>query len=272
MVLNLPAADVEALKGDASLSVNVTPGLTVVEAEPRQTKPPFSDVRVRYALNQSIDKQAIVNTIMRGTALPLNTPSIPGLWGTADFDSIPYDAAKAKQLLAEAGYSNGFDATIRYVSGRWAGDDQVAEAMQGFWNNAGIRTQIVKIQSAELVPQLQADPDTMAGTVFLLLKTSEYIDYHLYRMYHSDATLKTVTAQHYGYSNPEVDKLIREEEETFDQDKRLPILKQAQELIWKDQPLVYLMHLTNIWGQRKNVSAFRFLQSGSVTPATVQKT
>jgi len=271
VVMNLPAADVEALKQDPNVNVTVAPGLTIIEAEPRQSKPPFNDVKVRYALNQSIDKDAIIANILKGAALPLRTPSIPGLFGTFDFEPLPYDPAKAKQLLAEAGYPNGFEATIRYVSGRWSGDDQVAEAMQGFWNNVGIKTQIVKIQSAELVPQLSADPDTMAGTVFLLLKTSEYVDYHLYRMYHSDATTKTVTAQRYAYGNPEVDKLLSEQQRTFDPDKRLPILKQAQELIWKDQPLVYLAHQANVWGNRKNVSGFKYVPSGSVWPGTAQK-
>ena len=182
-----------------------------------------------------------------------------------------FDAAKARQLLTEAGYPNGIDATIRYVSGRWPGDDQVAEAMQGLWNNVGIRTQIMKIQSAELVPQLSADPDTMAGTVFLLLKTSEYVDYHLYRMYHSDATTKTVSAQRYAYGNPEVDRLLNEQQRTFDPNQRLPLLKQAQELIWRDQPLVYLMHQANVWGQRKNVSGFQFIPTNSVKPGTVTK-
>ena len=228
--------------------------------------------KVRYALNQSIDKDAIIANVLRGAGLPLRTPSIPGLFGTFDFDPLPFDPAKAKQLLAEAGYANGFEATIRYVSGRWSGDDQVAEAMQGFWNNVGIKTQIIKIQSAELVPQLSADPDTMAGTVFLLQKTSEYVDYHLYRMYHSDATTKTVTAQRYAYGNPEVDKLISEQQRTFDPDKRLPILKQAEELIWKDQPLVYLAHQSNVWGNRKNVSGFKYAAvRARLFAGTVQK-
>ena len=271
LVLNLPAADVESLKTDPNLVVTVAPGLTIIEAEPRQSKPPFNDVKVRYALNHAIDKDAIIASVLRGAALPLRTPSIPGLFGTFDFDPLPYDPAKAKQLLAEAGHPNGIEATIRYVSGRWSGDDQVAEAMQGFWNNVGIKTTIVKIQSAELVPQLSADPDTMAGTVFLLLKTSEYVDYHLYRMYHSDATTKTVTAQRYAYGNPEVDRLLSEQQRTFDPNQRLPILKQAQELIWKDQPLVFLFHQVNIWGQRKNVSGFSYQPTGFILPGEVAK-
>ncbi|HYU19615.1 MAG TPA: ABC transporter substrate-binding protein [Chloroflexota bacterium] len=271
VVLNLPPADVDNLKQDPNVAVQVTPGLTIVEAEPRQSKPPLSDVRVRYALNHAIDKDAIINKIMRGLALPLNTPSIPGLWGTFDFEPIKYDVERARRLIGEAGYTAGMDIALAYVSGRWAGDDQVVEAMQGYWNNIGVRATIKKIQSAELGPLLQTDPDTLSGTLVFLLKTSEYVDYHLYRMYHTEATLRTVTAQRYAYTNPEVDKLIEQEQKTFEPDKRLPVLKQAQELIWKDQPLVYLFHQVNIWGQRKNVSGFKFIATNQIMPGQVQK-
>jgi ABC-type transport system substrate-binding protein len=271
VVLNLPPADVASLQQDSALVVRITPGLTIVEAEPRQSKPPFDDVRVRLALNQAIDKNSIIANVMGGRGEPLNTPSVPGVWGTFDFDPLPFDPSAAKQLLAAAGHPDGIDVSLVYVSGRWAGDDQVAQAMQGFWANVGIRATIKKIQSAELDPLLAADPDTLPGTVVLLLKTSAYVDYHLYRMYHSDATTRTVTAQHYAYQNPEVDKLIQQERTTFDPEKRLPILKQAQELIWKDQPLVYLFAQTNVWGQRKTVQGFKFLPSNEVYPGQVQK-
>jgi peptide/nickel transport system substrate-binding protein len=271
VAMSLPPGDVDGLRRDANLTVNISPGLTIFEVEPRQSKPPFNDVRVRYALNQAIDKTAIINNILGGFARPLNTPSIPGLWGTVDLDPIPYDAAKAKALLAEAGYPNGIDVTVAYVSGRYAGDDQMVEAIQGYWNNVGIRTTIKKIQMAELSGLIQSDPDTLPGTAVFLVKTSEFVDYHLYRMYHTEATLKTVTAQRYAYSNPEVDKLIDEERRTFEPEKRLPILKQAQELIWKDQPLVYLFHQVNVWGQRKSVSGFTYLPSNQIVPGQVQK-
>jgi ABC-type transport system substrate-binding protein len=271
VVVNLPSADVANLQQDAGVTVQATPSLTIVEGEPRQTKPPFNDVRVRQALNQAIDKDAIIASVMGGRARPLNTPSVPGLYGTFDFDPLPFDPAKAKQLLADAGFANGIEVSLVYVSGRWAGDDQVVQAMQGYWANVGIRTTIKKIQSAELDPLIAADPDTLPGTVVLLLKTSPFVDYHLYRMYHSDATLKTVTAQHYGYQNPEVDRLIQQERTTFDASQRLPILQQAQQTIWNDQPLVYLFAQDNIWGQRKTVSGFTFLPTNEVVPAQVQK-
>jgi ABC-type transport system substrate-binding protein len=124
---------------------------------------------------------------------------------------------------------------------------------------------------AELAPIIQADPDTLPGTIVFLIKASDYADYHLYRMYHSEATTKTVTAQHYAYQNPEVDRLINLERSTFDQEKRLPIFKQMQEIIWKDQPLVYLFHQVVIWGRRKNVSGVFMRPNKELVPVQVQK-
>ena len=69
-----------------------------------------------------------------------------------------------------------------------------------------------------------------------------------------------------------MDKLIEQEQSTFDPQQRLPVLKQAQELIWKDQPLVFLFHQVNLWGQRKNVSGFRFIPTNQVVPGQVTKT
>ena len=271
VVNNLPAADYENLQQDPNLTAHATPGLTIVDIEPRMSKPPFNDVRVRTAINMAIDKNAIITSIMKGLARPLNTPSIPGLWGTADFDPIPFDPARAKQLITEAGFPDGIDVTLYYIPGRWAGDDAVLQAVQGYWANIGIRTKINKITQAELGPIQQQHPDTLPGVAFFLIKTSQFVDYHLYRMYHTDATMRTVTSQHYHYSNPEVDKLIDQERTTFDPAKRLPILKQAQELIWKDQPLVFLFHQVNIWGQRKNVSGFSYQPTGFILPGEVAK-
>jgi ABC-type transport system substrate-binding protein len=131
IVMNLPAADFESLRQDSNVVTQATPGLTVVQVEPRMSKPPFDDARVRIALNQAVDKDAIIANVMRGLARPLNTPSIPGLWGTFEFEPFAYDPARARQLLAEAGHPNGFEVTVYYISGRWAGDDQVVEAVQG---------------------------------------------------------------------------------------------------------------------------------------------
>src|SRR5205807_2641433 len=82
---NLPPADVPALRQTAGLYVRTTPSRTIAELETADTKPPFSDVRVRQALNMAIDQNAIIKGIMKGFAQPLHSPGIPGIWGSYDF-------------------------------------------------------------------------------------------------------------------------------------------------------------------------------------------
>ena len=101
----------------------------------------------------------------------------------------------------------------------------------------------------------RATPIRIAGLAIMPQRSSFYLDYHLYRMYQTDATHANA-AQRSGYSNPEVDTLLKQEESDFDPAHRLTTFQQAQKLIWDDQPFVYLFQQTSFWGQQKNVSGF----------------
>ena len=270
-VLNLPPADVPALRQTAGLYVRTTPSQTIAELETADTKPPFSDVRVRQALNMAIDQDAIVKGIMKGFARPLYSPGVPGLWGSFDFPPFHYDPERARRMLAAAGYASGMHVTVNLTSGRWAGDAQVVQAVQGYWANVGVQMTIREMAFADLLAFSSSDPDTRPGTATCLLKGSPYIDYHLYRMYDSAATNVPATQQRTGYADSEVDRLIAAERRTFDPGARLPILKQAQQIIWQDQPIIYLLQLVNIWGARSGASGFIVLPTGDFVPNRLRR-
>jgi len=270
-VLNLPPADVPDLKQTSGLYVRTTPSQTIAELETADTKPPFRDVRVRRALNMAIDQNAIIKGIMKGFAQPLSSPGIPGIWGSYNFPPFRYDPNQARKMLAEAGFASGMEVTVNLTSGRWAGDAQVVQAVQGYWTNVGVHMTIREMAFADLLAFSSSDPDARPSTATCLLKSSPYIDYHLYRMYDSAATNVPETQQRTGYANPEVDRLIAAERSTFDQAKRLPILKQAQQLIWQDQPIIYLLQLVNIWGARNGTSGFIVLPTGDFVPQRLQR-
>ncbi|HEV2359450.1 MAG TPA: ABC transporter substrate-binding protein [bacterium] len=270
-VLNLPPADVPALRQTFGLYVRATPSQTIAELETADTKPPFSDVRVRRALNMAIDQDAIVKGIMKGFARSLHSPGVPGLWGSFDFPPFRYDPDRARRMLAEAGYASGMHVTVNLTSGRWAGDAQVVQAVQGYWANVGVQMTIREMAFADLLAFSSSDPDGRPGTATCLLKGSPFIDYHLYRMYDSAATNVPATQQRTGYANPKVDALIAAERRTFDPAARLPILKEAQGLIWQDQPIIYLLQLVNIWGARNGVSGFTVLPTGDFVPSRLQR-
>jgi peptide/nickel transport system substrate-binding protein len=272
LTFNLPPTDVEELEGLEGLIVHSTPSLTVHMMEPKVAVGPMSDRRVRHAMNMAIDKDALIQNIMRGYAQPLLTPAIPGLFGTINLDPLPYDPEQAQSLMVEAGYPDGFPLRMVYTSGRWAGDDQVVEAVQGFWaNHLGIQMEIERRDQAGFVDALREDPYEHEGLIIMPIRTSYYNDYHLYRMYHTEATHGD-TAQRSGYSNPEVDELIEAERQEFDEAAREDLFHQIQRLIWEDQPFIYLFQGANIWSQKDNIEGFEIHPGNSFVPKQVRRT
>lgn len=265
IVFNLPPSDLALLEQDPALVVRREVGITQVMVELRQTRLPFSDVRVRKAVNLAVDKEAIIKNILQGLGSLMEGPGIPSLWGYIRLPAFPYDPEQARRLLAEAGYPSGFDAKLYYVPGRWAGDDQVAEAIQGYLSRVGVRVSIVKIPEAELVPVLSRDPDQMPGEMVMPIRTSFFMDYHLYRLYHSSSTLGQ-TAQRSGYRNSRVDSLLDEQRRVFDERRRAELLAEVQRIIWDDAPYLFLFNRGFAYGYRNGLTGFTVLPSGELIP------
>jgi peptide/nickel transport system substrate-binding protein len=170
-------------------------------------KNPFADVRVRQAVNAAINRQAIQRVVMRGQAVPAGTiaPPIDNGYKKA-FDNIsPPDIAKAKGLLAAAGYPNGFSVTLHCPNDRYLNDEAICQAAVGMLGQIGIKINLVSQSKSLHFPTLQ----NLKSDFYLLgwgvpTYDSDYIFSYLYH----------TRAGTYGgwnmtrYSNPEVDKLI----------------------------------------------------------------
>jgi peptide/nickel transport system substrate-binding protein len=104
---------------------------------------PLSDVRVRQALNYATDVDAIVRSVLDGNGRRLDGPFTPHMFG---FDptvkGYAPDPARARRLLAEAGYPDGLDITLEAPAGRYQGDKDIAEALGGQWQKAGFRPRV----------------------------------------------------------------------------------------------------------------------------------
>lgn len=270
---NIPPADAEGLDSVDGVTVTSGPGLTVHMIEPKIALGPMSDPNVRRALNMAIDKEALIEQIMRGYADPLLTPGIPGLPETAEFDPIPYDPEQAQALLAEAGYEGGFELQdLVYTSGRWPGDDEVVEAVQGYFANIGVQMGIERRDQGGFVDALREDPEApeSEGMIIMPIRTSLFNDYHLYRMYHTSATFGE-TAQRSGYENEEVDRLLEEQRVELDDDARLELLHEAQRLIWEDQPFIYLFQSHNIVARREGIEGFAIHPANHLVPKQISR-
>lgn len=261
IVFSPPIESIPSLEEEEGLEVLILDTLSQVTSEMRQTQPPFNNKQVRQAMNYAIDKQAIVDTIMGGLGAVVDSPALPGIWAYEAQEPYTYDPERAQELLAEGGYPDGFDGNLFYVSGRWAGDDQVTEAMQAYWSAVGVNIQVNRIDSGSLGDYLRRDPDEMAGWTTQQIRSSAYQDYHLYRLFHSESTFDDA-AQRSGYLNEEVDDLINQARATFDEAEREDLYKQVQRLVWDDAAFVWLFVQQDVMCHRTGVSGFQILRNG----------
>ena len=101
---------------------------------------PLADPRVRQALNHAIDRKAILASIMHGVGQPVATVCTEVMLGCdASIAPFAYDPERARALLREAGYPNGFEFTISTTSGAYPGDRDIALAMADQLNRVGVR-------------------------------------------------------------------------------------------------------------------------------------
>jgi peptide/nickel transport system substrate-binding protein len=128
-------------------------GLPVTGRYPFLTKArPFDDVRVRQSANYAVNREAVVNNILEGYGELLHGPFASSWLGyDPNLQPYPYDPARARQLLAEAGYPNGVDAAFDISNGVFLRDREIAEALAAQLAEVGIRVQLVPTERAKLI-------------------------------------------------------------------------------------------------------------------------
>lgn len=117
---------------------------------------PFKDLRVRQAVYHAIDIEALRSRIMRGASLPTGgiTPSILASNPEAE-KRLPYDPVRAKQLLADAGYPNGFEVTLDCPNNRYVNDEEICIAVAAMMTKVGISTRVTAMPRATYFPKLE---------------------------------------------------------------------------------------------------------------------
>lgn len=214
-------------------------------------KKPFDDVRVRQALSMAINKDEIISGIYEGTGIPAVGPLAPNVNGyDASVKPIEHNMEKAKELLKEAGYENGFSTTI------WTNDNaeriKAAEYVQSKLKELNVD---VKIEVMEWGAYLA---ETAAGKhdMFVLgwSTVTADADYGLYLLYHSknagEPGNRTFT------KDPELDKLLDDGRKENDPEKRLAIYKQVQEKLVELAPMLYIHHQEYLDGVSDKVKGY----------------
>jgi peptide/nickel transport system substrate-binding protein len=169
---------------------------------------PVADKRVRQALNFAIDKDAIMKFVFAGQGVPAAMYPIGsyGVAGGADstLQSYPYDPKKAKQLLAEAGYPNGFATKIySYVTADLPELPRLSEAVADYLGKVGVKAKITSIDRAALSTKRQAS--SLSGELLPWSTPNRSLAIHIVAIMHTLHHSKSVLS---STADPALDKMI----------------------------------------------------------------
>jgi peptide/nickel transport system substrate-binding protein len=245
---SLPPDQLPALRNNNDLKIDSVPSFSYYFVWMNAQRQPFTDKRVRQAMAYALDVDTMIKDLLQGIGKRAQAPIPLGVFGAAPQTPYAYDPAKAKQLLAEAGYPNGFETGMIWnPGGAGPQDRELAQAMISYWNAIGVKVKSIEMERAQWLKDLVAlnwDMDFQSNAVL----TGD-ADYTLGRLYVSSANRT-------GYANPELDKLLTEAASSVDQKKRQDLYAQACKIIWDDAVGIFPVELLENYIYRKTISGF----------------
>lgn len=262
-------SDLPRLKESKNIAVYAYPGLRVMLLQPSFRKGPnqyltdnsgkvlpenpLLDVRVRKALSLAINREAIASRIMQDTVTVANQWMPADSFGyNPELKDIPFDQAKAKALLKEAGFPEGFKMTMHVPSDRYPLAAQTAQAAAQFWARIGVKVNVEVVPWA--VYSGQARKNEYAMSMIAWGNGTGEASYALVNILATVSPEKGLGASNWGhYSSERVDEALRKASTEFDDDKREAILRDSAVAVREDVGVIPLFHYKNIWAARKGL-------------------
>ena len=253
IAVGLSIDDIETLTA-AGHQVHSAPRPTVMTIKLFQSsrENPFNDKRVRQAANYAIDNQAMADHIMKGTTLAASQCAVPGTFGyNPDVKPYPFDPEKAKRLLVEAGYPNGFDTTIQAVMpSTFAGSDDIFQTVSQQLTQVGIR---VNLESMTLPTWLKAwfvKPD--APTLGFAGPFQN--NCNIFNLDGLDAfDIQSCRKKPAFYCDREEMALIEQAERELDPKKREALVQELLKLDAENAAVIFLVNMVDVFGINKRV-------------------
>lgn len=266
LIYPVPTESIDSIKGKEGIIVENDPSIVVYYLSMNTMKKPFDDVRVRQAINYAINKDAFIGVVHNGYASPLKSVIAPNTQFYSEQKGYDFDLEKAKKLMAEAGYADGFTTTL------WGSNaSSTMKAMEFLQQQLAQINIKVKIESME--------SGTLADKIWNV-QTPEEAEIELYYGGWSPSTgdadwgirpllggANSFPPSSYNtayYNNEEVNQLIGDALKTADSSERGKIYAKIQEKIWKDAPWAFLAVTDTTYGHKNYLKGAFVLPDGSL--------
>jgi peptide/nickel transport system substrate-binding protein len=265
-VLDPPVQDISRLKEDPSLRVWEGGEVRVIYLGFDQARTellysdvkgrnPFKDKRVRKALYQAIDIDALRTHVMRGLSTPTGI-AFPAGTGAGVPESmerrLPFDLAHAKKLMSEAGYPNGFGFTLHCPSDRYVNDEKICVAMAGMWAKIGLNVKVETMPKSQFFPKAERR-DVSAYLTGWGGGSSDAI-FVLKPVMHSRTTQGAGDANFGDAKNEQLDALIDKLEGEMNAGERQRMINEALAIMQDEVHVIPLHRQVIPWVSRRNIS------------------
>ncbi len=254
-IFPVPPNDHRRIKSSDKTDLVTLAGTRIITLQMNQNRvEAFKDKRVRQAIVYAINNEGIVKKIMKGFATAAGQQSPEGYTGYVADLKPRYDLKKAKQLMKEAGYEDGFTITMMTPNNRYINDAKIAQAVASMLSKIKIKVDLKTMPKAQYWPEF----DERSADIMMIGWHSDTEDSANFSEYLTTCVDESKGWGQYNsgnYCNPKVDQLVTDAGSETDTAKRTAMLQQVEQILYDDAAFIPLHWQNLAWGASKKVNA-----------------
>lgn len=257
----VPYEQADLLKSKPNVVVESSPSIVHRWVSLNTRQKPFDNPKVRQALNYAINKEALVKVAFAGYAVPAAGVAPPGVEFALRIDPWPYDPAKARALLKEAGYPNGFETTL-WSAYNYTTAQKVIQFVQQQLAQVGVKAQLLALEAGQRVERVENAPDPATAPVRMLYigwsSSTGEADWALRPVLASESMPPRQYNTAY-YQNPAVDAGLARALTITDKAEKTRLYAEIQQTIWNDAPWIFLVTEKLVSARARNLAGFHVM-------------
>ena len=255
----------DVLKSKPNLELVAAPSIVLRYLSMNVQQKPFDNPKVRQAIAYAINKQALAKVAFAGYAVPANGVVPDAVEYSVKLGPWPYDLAKAKELMKEAGYPNGFETEL-WSAYNYSTAQKVSQFLQQQLAQIGIKTKITLLEAGQRVEKVESWPDPKTAPVRLYYvgwsSSTGEADWALRPLLYGDSWPPKLFNTAY-YRNDKVDADIKGALATTDKGEKAKLYRDAQQTIWNDAPWAPLVTEKLLSAHTKNLTGVYVMPDAS---------
>ncbi len=251
----VPPTDLKRVDGASGVELITMPGTRIITFQMNQERvEAFKDARVRQAIDYAVNNSGIVDRIMRGFGTVAGQASPEGYLGHDPSLTPRYDLEKAKALMEDAGYADGFSITMMAPNNRYVNDDRIAQAVASMLSQINITVDLQTMPKAQYWPKF----DERAADMMMIgwhADTEDSANFHQFLSACPDADSGNGQYNSGAYCNEMTDNLMDQSNTETDPAKRAEALKKLEGILYAESAFIPLHWQNLAWGSKEGMNS-----------------